>query len=77
MTTQWKCHEDDYGVYIKKGDVCIAKTGCIKQGRLIAAAPDMLEALELVAKTIANPNGTDSHFEDKLFAAINKAKGVK
>lgn len=43
--------------------------------KLIAAAPELLEACELVAKTIANPNGSDSDFEDVLFSAIAKAKG--
>jgi hypothetical protein len=43
--------------------------------RLIAAAPELLAALELVARTVGNPYGKYSDFEDIMFAAINKAKG--
>ena len=73
MTTQWKCHEDDYGVYIKKGNVCIAKTGCIKQGRLIAAAPDLLEAL---CDMVSDVNETSEATLEFAKKAINKAKGL-
>lgn len=37
---------------------------------------EMLNALDLVAKSIADPNGTSSDFEDVIFKAITKAKGA-
>lgn len=46
----------------------------VEENPVVAASLEMLAALQLVAKTIADPNGTDSDFEDAVFAAIASAK---
>ena len=52
-------------------------TGTYRQGnaRLCAAAPDMLEALQMAKHIVAN-EGTDAQMQ-QVFAAIEKATGEK
>ena len=76
--SEWVISSDDdhrFSLATLVMDIPDLRAAAEANASLIAASPDMLSALKLVVKTVASPNGSDSDFEDQVFAAIAKAEG--
>ena len=76
----WKIFDDHPDpdllcLHVYHGDEQIADVSELKNARLIAAAPDLLEALENLLKVHEGEGGTQYHAGDMARAAIAKAKG--
>lgn len=78
----WDLLDGDNGYEITSGNIIIAQVTdepCATQedanARLIAAAPDLLEALEMADAALSGANMDMKAVERKTRAAIAKAKG--
>ena len=71
----WMFVEDKQNVIMSSDDFAVAEVFVPEDGPIIAAAPELLEALENLLKVHEGEGGTQYNAADIARAAIAKAKG--